>query len=162
MQSRIAEKECKEILVLNFAPSHFQLRTANSHSRNKCDEVSSCLKQRTQMETIVQPRICKLSSVGSFDSIMRQKTNECEGGLQALQITFVQSRVTRGVFRKKCASLAVRMPSVACFQTRLSGNGVTRSKRDLQGLLSHSWEMNQRTWNIPLTVINHRSQFSIE
>jgi len=65
--------------------------------------------------------------VGSLDNIKRQKTKECDSGMQVRQITSDQSSLTRGGRKNICASLALRMPSVACFQTRLSDKGVIRS-----------------------------------
>ena len=47
--------------------------------------------------------------------------------MQVRQITAGQSSLTRGGRKNICAILAVRMPSAQCFQTRLSGKGVTGS-----------------------------------
>jgi len=109
----------------NLTLSHFQMIVANSQWRNRWDEVFASRKQRTQTDTKVQPRSLRFSSVGSLDNIKRQKTNECDGGMQERQITASQSSLARGGLMNKCASLEVRTPSGACFQIFLSGKGET-------------------------------------
>jgi len=104
IQSNKVEIECRFTMRFILRPRHLAV-TAKSQFRNRWEEDSACLKQRTQINTIVHPRNCKFSSVGSLDNMSRQKTKEWDGGIVDRQIKLGCRRVKikKGQFSREIA-----------------------------------------------------------
>jgi len=99
IQSNKVETECRFTMRFILRPRHLQSVITKSQFRKRWEEDSACLKQRTQIDTIVHPRNCKFSSVGSLDNMSRQKTKEWDGGIADRQISAAHSSLGVGGLR---------------------------------------------------------------
>jgi len=75
------------IIQFIFICNQCQRWREKAQSRNEFKEVLSEAKQKTQIETIKQPRERRFSSVGNLRCMRRQKIKEWDGGMQGRQIT---------------------------------------------------------------------------
>jgi len=80
--------KCKFRLIV--AESQVHILIANEQSKKRLRVVSSCLKQRLQIEGRLQPFSLNFSSVSILSCIILQAIKDLEGGISLLHIVLAQ------------------------------------------------------------------------
>jgi len=115
---RRVAKETKLKGIWRIAPSQHQILVAKGHQRNRWSEDSSVVIHKLQIETVIQPRRRRFSSVGIFPCIVRQRIKEHEGGMHDLHIKAAQGRGIETGTRKFWANFEASLPSEEWSQTK--------------------------------------------